>query len=624
MPKRRPHDPATRYAGLVVNDRHVASDDVKLACERHLKDLEAGRHIWLPERGARFEYFCADCCVVEDQATTKSIRFELLPWQQFCTYSLFSWAVKDGDKLKRPPGARRFQYFYVETAKGAGKSPLGAAIDLYILTADRYIELDGTEHKQWKPQCFVTASTLEQAISVAMLPAKQMVEMSDRLQGEARCEVLGGATPDRIVSHRTGGYLQALGSHWEGRGQAGRRVSLVHWEEPHEQPTRAQINALEAGFKGRPQPIEMIFTNAGKTKDGPAWEERQRAQLAAKGTGLDNYFAFIATLSEADRPPPGRKRWVPHKRVWKKANPSLGKVIRDDYIHGRIEKAVTVEDRQEVLRLNFGLWGTIDSELCTEAQWRACLVDKIDEDKLKGARLYIAFDVGEVNDLTAIALLFACTDEIYRLRVFNYTPADTLKERHDLSSGNLLEWAEQGYITPCPGSIINYEFIAAEIKKSYDTYYCHECCSDSYKITEMRNAFDAVDQRWWVDDGEISLQYRTGIEMVFHPQEQRKKDKGNPRALWMPGSIDRFERMIKEKEIQIEVNPVLNWNLSSAVIVKDRHMNRIFDKKQSATRNQGKIDGLVAAVSAAGLSAREPSYKNTTSPWEDPRFSLAR
>ena len=622
--KSLPDDPATKYAVMVVKDRHPASDHVKEACERHLRDLEAGVHLWLPERGVRFEKFCQTCCVVNNPITTKIEPFHPIHWQQFVIYSAMSWTVKPGDKLKRQPGARRFWYVYLETAKGSGKSPLAAAFGLYILTSDIYWRLDGTKEPIMKPQCFAAASTQDQAIQVAMEPAAEMVRNSDLLADVQGCEIMGGNRPDRIICKQRGGFIQAIGTHWEGRGQAGLIVNFIDWEELHEQVTRGHVDNLDAGFKGSVQPLMLMNTNAGKQKEGMAWEENKKAIQASRGDGLDNYFAFIANVNEADIPEPGSKRWYPLKRHWAKANPSIGVTIRDDYIYNRVEKATTVADRLEVLRLNFGIWGTVDSEYINYHQWKKAEIEEFDESLLEGAEVYLAGDLAEKNDFIALAALFHCTDGIYRLRVHNYTAKGTLKTRDEMSSGHLLHWEEAGWIKTCDGSMADFEMVVDDIEMYIKNYTVNVMTVDQWRYEKLQELLDKREIKWWMREDKVEAFFQTGIEIVKHPMLYAKSNKKG--ALWMEQSINRFEEMVKGKndvpEIEIEVNPVLRWNLSSAVILFDNQRNRRFDKKASASRNQGKIDGLVASVMAAGLSDRKLPKDNLESPWDDPNYKF--
>ena len=121
--------PVTRYARDVAAGTRLAGRLVRLACERHLRDLEEGatRGVRFDERAAtRAIEFFGFLNLAEGAHAGKPFRLE--PFEQFIVGSLFGWLG--------PDGFRRFRTAYVEIGKGNGKSPMAAGIGLYGLFAD--------------------------------------------------------------------------------------------------------------------------------------------------------------------------------------------------------------------------------------------------------------------------------------------------------------------------------------------------------------------------------------------------------------------------------------------------------------------------------------------------------
>jgi phage terminase large subunit-like protein len=121
--------PVTQYARDVVNGKILAGRLVRLACERHLKDLKDGgrRGLYFDEREAtRVIEFFSFLCLAEGEHAGKP--FVLESFEQFIVGSIFGWVDSDG--------YRRFRNAYVEIGKGNGKSPLAGGIGLYGLCAD--------------------------------------------------------------------------------------------------------------------------------------------------------------------------------------------------------------------------------------------------------------------------------------------------------------------------------------------------------------------------------------------------------------------------------------------------------------------------------------------------------
>ena len=133
MPIRRRIDRTTQYAKKVVEGKILAGRLVRLACQRHLRDLQEGatRGLTFDKAAASrvFEFFeelrLPDLLEVGQVAQADGAQscmagkpFRLEPSQAFIVGSLFGWKTRDG--------TRRFRTAYIEQGKGNGKSPLAA------------------------------------------------------------------------------------------------------------------------------------------------------------------------------------------------------------------------------------------------------------------------------------------------------------------------------------------------------------------------------------------------------------------------------------------------------------------------------------------------------------------
>ena len=122
-------DRTTTYAEDVIAGETVAGRLVRLACERHLRDLDQAEDrglVWDVAAADRALEFISFLALFEGKHAGQP--FILEPWQAFIVGSIFGW--------KRPNGFRRFRTAYIEAGKGQGKTPMLAAIGLYGLVAD--------------------------------------------------------------------------------------------------------------------------------------------------------------------------------------------------------------------------------------------------------------------------------------------------------------------------------------------------------------------------------------------------------------------------------------------------------------------------------------------------------
>ena len=594
---RRPEpDPATAWARAVESGQAVAGPLIRAACRRHLEDLEAagdGRKPWLawdPAAAARILDFCRDACTVVHPVTREREPFECLGWQGFVLGSLFGWRVGEGDPLGRYPGSRRFRTAYIESGKGSGKSPLAAAVLLYGLLADGEREAE----------LYVAAANSAQAL-IPWRDLKEMIRHNPELDARkgGLCEVFGGADDGRIACPATASFIQTLAHHSEGAGRSGYRPHMVLIEEFHEHPTRSMLDILDEGKKGRSQPLTLIVTNAGNQQSGPCWEEHAHAARVVEGhLEGDDYFAAIFSLDKRDDPFADAGCWV-------KPNPSLGAVIRADYLtEQRNKAAISPARRTQFLRLNMARWPDGGGEWLDWETWSRAEVAALDEAELEGAGLYVGLDLADVRDLTALACAWKLPGGGLRARVRFFTAAGTLVDRDDRSSGYLAYWAEQGHLETTPGRILDYRLPARVLGELAGRHDIRGVAYDRYHVTKFEQALE-----------DLGIAYGTGpdpgpgLQLVDHPQGFLRAKRGDLEGLWMPASIQALENRLlaPEPTIAIEAQPVLRWNLASAQVRRNESNAIRFDKRMARARSQGSIDGLVALAMAVGLADRAPA-----------------
>src|SRR5690554_6284784 len=110
-------DRVTQYALDVIDNKIVTGKSVKLACNRHLKDLDR-------EDDSDFPYIFdvnkansilgfAEDMIIDEGFEQKQLS--LSPFQAFIFGNLFGW-------IHKQTGYRRFRQSYVQVARQQGKS----------------------------------------------------------------------------------------------------------------------------------------------------------------------------------------------------------------------------------------------------------------------------------------------------------------------------------------------------------------------------------------------------------------------------------------------------------------------------------------------------------------------
>jgi phage terminase large subunit-like protein len=115
---------AEQYATDVVKGKITACKWVKLCCKRYFRDIkeQKQRGIYFDKKAAlhAIEFFRY---MKHSKGEWAGQVFQPEPWQQFITWQLFGWKLKE-------TGYRRFKTCYLEVARKNGKTTWLAAIGI--------------------------------------------------------------------------------------------------------------------------------------------------------------------------------------------------------------------------------------------------------------------------------------------------------------------------------------------------------------------------------------------------------------------------------------------------------------------------------------------------------------
>lgn len=559
-------DPVEQYALAVVAREILAGPLVRAACVRHIKDLgeqEAKGLYWdWPAAENVVDFFRIVLRIPDGELSGQP--FVLEPWQVFVVGSLFGWKRRTGkmvaDDLERLRWPRRYRTGYIETGKGSGKSPLGAGVGIYMLTADG----------EQGAECYTAAVTRDQA-KIPFRDAVNMVlaspALTERLQSSGKRDVFNLADID------SGSFFRPISS--EGKGLDGKRVHFALLDEVHEHPTPIVVEKITAGVKGRRQPLILEITNSGVDRTSICYQHHEYSERVVTGQIEDDeWFAYICALDEGDEP-------LTDEGCWLKANPTLGITIKLEYLRKQVREAIGMPAKQSLVRrLNFCQWVDAANPAIDGDLWRACEAE-FDETELTGLDCVAALDLSGTRDLTALARVYEPDSEgVVHAVVEFWTPGDTLTERARRDRVPYDVWAEQGFVTGTPGRAVDYAFVAQRLSEIQSETGLRRLGFDPYRIKYLEQ-----------DLAGIGVE----LELVPHGQGYRKASESD---LWMPHSVEQLEELIGKGKLRVKRNPALTYCAASAVHVADPKGNRVYDKRKST----GRIDGLVALAMAIGLS----------------------
>ena len=559
------NDPVTKYAWDVVEGRVVAGKLVRLACERHLRDLSTGE-----ERGLYWDIHAAKHALEffqflrQHKAEWAGVPIVLQPWQQFRIGSVFGWMKEDPVTGER---YRRFRTAYNEVARKNGKSTEAAGVALYLLDADGE---PGAE--------VYSAATVRDQAKIVWREAMEMVRKSPSLR--RRIQMVGTGPKSQganMFVPDTSSRFEPLGADVDSLDGLNVHGAIV--DELHAHKSRDMWDVLETATGSRRQPLIWAITTAGFNRDGICYELRDYTIQVLNGTVQDDtWFGYIATIDEGDDPF--------DETVWVKANPNLGVSKKVDDMRRLALKAKTMPSAlNNFLTKHLNVWTQqaerwIDPDLW--AQNAGVVPAKQLETKLAGAVCYGGLDLSSTTDITAWVMVFPWEDgENFSVIARFWVPESRLHDPHNRYRDHYQMWARQGFLIPTPGNAVDYAYVKAQILKDAQTYQLVDINVDRL-FQAHQLATELIDE---------------GLQVVGMGQG----------FMSMSAPMKEFERRLLRKAVHHGNNPVLNWMAGNVAVKMDPAGNIKPDKASS----QGKIDGIVALVMALDRLMRHNKPKTS-------------
>jgi phage terminase large subunit-like protein len=548
-------DPVLEYCNEVLAGRILAGKLVRLACERHLKDLNTGaaRGLkWDLAAALRAIQFFPDVLrLAEGDHAGKPFVLNL--WQKFVIGSLYGWKGEDGK--------RRFRIAYIEVGKGNGKSPMAGGVGLYMLTADG----------EASAECYAAATTREQA-SILFSDAVKMVDQSPALS--ARIIQSGKQKVFNLAHMASGSFFRPVSS--EGKGLDGKRVHYAALDEIHEHPNATVVDKMRAGTKGRSQALIFEITNSGFDRKSVCRHHHDYSRQVLEGSlQNDAWFAYVCGLDKDDD-------WR-NEKVWVKPNPNLGVSIGHKYLREQVLEAVGIPSKENIVkRLNFCIWTEQSERWMPVEVWNGCGgLGAIDENALMKRKVFGALDLASKVDIASLAMVFPPEDPngIYQALFRHWVPKDNVRRRAERDGVPYADWIDQGLITATEGNITDYDVIRRDINALGDRFAFQEIAFDPWNATQLATQLSG--------DGFTMVEFRQGFQSMTEPTKQ-------------------LMALCLAKKINHGDNAVLRWMASNVAVKQDPAGNLKPDKGKSTE----KIDGIVALIMALGRAIVQPDLES--------------
>ena len=541
------------YVSGVLSGEIPANELIKLACKRHLADLEHGA-----ARGLYFDQAAASRSnlffkvLQHSKGEWAGQPFDLELWQAFIDAMLFGW--------KRADGTRRFREAYIAVPRKNGKTTLLSGEGLKLLAADG----------EAGAEVYTFASTKDQA-KLIFDEAVQMRNASPRLTQRV------GLVKNNLHILATNSRFMPLSA--DDETHHGLNASAGLADELHVHATRDLWDVIATSQAARRQPLMLGITTHGWDRLSFCYAQYEYARKVLEGILQDDrFFAFVAMLDDgAD--------WE-SELEWAKCNPNFGRSVKIDYLREQAQRAKNDPAALNAfLRLHLNVWTQQDERVILPHQWAACAGTTEDPvttrgkwlQELKGKKCYAGIDLSSKLDLTADVFFFPKQTGLEKARVlpFFFVPEETITLRSKKDRVPYDIWARMGFIMPTPGNVVDYDFIRELHRQQAKEFRIQETAFDPWNATQLSTQLIA--------DGFAMFEYGQGYRSMSDPTKELLK-------------------MIAAHEFEHGNNPVLTWNADNMVVSQDPAGNLKPDKSKA----REKIDGIVALIMCLGLANMHP------------------
>ena len=541
----------------------------RLSAERQALDLKLTRGRGGHPRGLRWDPAAGDRPVQFIERYCKHHKGEwagrpllLEDWQKENIRQAFGWFRADG--------TRRFRTAYWEVARKNGKSEIAGGIGLFLTVGDGE---PGAE-------VYASATKKDQA-RIVWSTAAAMVKASPELKRFVK------GYRSNLHVERTGSKFEPLGADSNTLDGLNPHGNIV--DELHAHRDRGVWDVLDTAMGARRQPLTLAITTAGTYDPGSiGWQMHDYACKVLEGVFEDDSFhVFIAAADE------GADYF--NEATQRQANPNWGVSVKPSYLAEQAEKAKHQPSFfNEYLRLHLNVWcmkqvtrwlpldrwNECEPEL-TGGNLRELAIAR--EKALEGRACFGGLDLSTKLDLCALALVFPDEGDFLDVLCRFWLPEATIEAYSRKGQRHYATWAREGWLTPTPGDVIDYEFLRTEVLALSKRFKLQELAYDPWGATQLATQLQG--------DGLVLVETRQGFKSMSEPSKD-------------------LEARVIGRKVRHAGNPVLRFCVSNAVVSRDAAGNIKPDKEKAVQR----IDGVVAL--GMGLSRASCAKAKPPSPYE--------
>lgn len=444
--RKKYRDPATRYAFDVLDEKITTGYLIKLACFRHLRDLQRLGNDDFPfyydvNEVDKILKFAAIAPNVDTGEPTK-----LMDWQKFIFAMLFGW--RDG------LGTKRFTRVVLSVARGQGKSYLMAIYMAYSFL----IESMGLSNQDF----LVTAENYDQTGKLYGYIANMLKSIIDQQPVFKKL----AEEDDLVIHEHTGISMRKFNNNLRPLSFNAGKYDSYHFttavfDEVGNIKTREGTKKIVSGQVKVPNHQYIEISTSYPDPSVPFHDEQKMIQQVMEqdfNREADRTLGLIWAQDSLDE--------TFKEDTWIKSNPLLGLPSQHDVLlDGLRDKrdadmlAGTVDDFQNK-NLNLWLQEATNSYLKLSDIERA-IIPSFD---IRGRDVYIGFDYSMFSDNTAIAFVYPYQDregrQKWHIEQHSFIPwekAGSIQAKEKQDGIDYRKLSKKGYctITSHPQGLIN-------------------------------------------------------------------------------------------------------------------------------------------------------------------------
>ena len=377
-----------------------------------------------------------------------------------------------------------------------------------------------------------------------------------------------------LIEHpKSGSRYYAASS--EAKAAWGKTPTFALADELHAWYGDTLWRAIRTGMAKSPGSLLWIISTAGQGRENLLWSVTEYGRKVAAGEIEDD--GFLPIIYEPGAEVDIDLEWR-DEQLWHAVNPGLQHGFPDlDGLRQLAREAETRPiDRMAFRQYHLNHWseGTAAPWLPMDV-WDEGAVDLTVDDADPGTRCWIGVDLSSTQDLTAVVAVLEHGDGYLVLPRF-FVPAEGILRRSQRDGVGYASWASQGHIYATSAAVVDYAAVESYVAE----------LAERFRVEAI-----AIDR--WNSTGTQTRLMEQGLPVLAFGQGYAS----------MSPAVKECERLILDRRLQHDGNPVMRWCLSNVAIAQDPAGNVKIDRAKA----REKVDGAVALAMAIGVAAAAPA-----------------